>query len=97
MGYRKRVLTTSASDSMLDAIFKASELNGWFPPISPHHLSHLSSMPNGLSARLAKCFASICKSYEIFVALLELGKRLGRLREGTERRECKCSEERRCP
>ena len=76
MGYRKGVLTTSAPDSMLDAIFKASELNGWLPPISPYHLPHLSSMPNGLLTRLAKCFASICKSDEVFVALLELGKRL---------------------
>jgi len=70
---------------MLDAIFKAPELNGWLSPISPNHLPHLFSMPDSLSTRLAKGFACICESDEVFVALLELGKRLGRLGEGVER------------
>ena len=70
---------------MLDAILKAPELNGRLSPIPPYHLPHLFSMLNGLSTRLAKGFACICESNEVFVALLELGKRLGSLREGAER------------
>jgi len=82
---KHRVLTTSASNGMFDAIFKAPEFNGWLSPISPDHLPDLFSMPKGLSTRLSKGFACVCKSDEVFVTLLELGKRLGSLREGAER------------
>ena len=82
---KKRVLTTAASDSMLNAIFKAPELNGGFSPISPDHLLDLSSVSDALSMHLAKRFACICKCDKVFITLFELGKCLGHLRERAER------------